>query len=262
MTKSKLIICSGDSYTAGDEIMDHVFMNVSFEECNKIKRQYIQHGKTLDAKSKFKNDYNIWTADKELNRNHSWAAYLAKHLDLPFVNRAVNGSSIDQIYFSIQSDLLNSSILETDLVLVGLTTPFRIVDFRDPEMLKTLRPNNLDATNAENKLFVELFNDDFALFHYFKTVESLHNLNSKITIRLQPISLGISPTSFSFKYKLNHTRSYINNVWKNSNTSIVLPDEYLRIQMINRQLKVCEYGHAPVESHIVLAEKMYNQLKL
>ena len=218
------VVAYGCSYTAGDEIMDHVFMNVSFEECNKIKRQYIQHGKTLDAKSKFKNDYNIWTADKELNRNHSWAAYLAKHLDLPFVNRAVNGSSIDQIYFSIQSDLLNSSILETDLVLVGLTTPFRIVDFR--------------------------------------AVESLHNLNSKITIRLQPISLGISPTSFSFKYKLNHTRSYINNVWKNSNTSIVLPDEYLRIQMINRQLKVCEYGHAPVESHIVLAEKMYNQLKL
>ena len=249
------IVAYGDSYTAGDELMDHVFMNISFEDCNRIKREYIRDGMTLDAKSRFREKYNISIADKELNCNHSWAAYLAKHLNVSFVNKGVPGSSIDQIYFTIYNDLLTGQISETDLVLVGLSTPFRVIDFRN-EKVKTLLPNHLDKNDVENNLFIDLFTDDFAMFHYFKTVQLLCNLNSKINIRLQPMLEDIGPNCLH-GYKLKHTTDYIKTVWNANVNNMLLPTEFLRPVM-----KVCGFGHPPVESHIQLADIIYNQINL
>ena len=40
MKKINRILAYGCSYTAGDEIMDHIKMGISFEECNRIKQRY------------------------------------------------------------------------------------------------------------------------------------------------------------------------------------------------------------------------------
>jgi hypothetical protein len=255
------ILAYGCSYTTGDEIMDHVTMNVSFDECNKIKRRYIQNDNSLDAKIKFKNDHNIWTTDKELNYNHTWVAYLARHLNLPFKNKAMNGSSLDQIYFSIYRDLVNGLILETDIVLVGLTSPFRIIDFRNVIEVKTVLPHHLNQDKVGSKMLVDLFNDDFSLFQYYKIVESLHNLNSKINIRLQPMEPIPPLERATGGYKLIHTRSVCQSMQTSSLPSMLLPKEYLKLPIIDGKEKRCEYGHPPLESHIELAEKIYNQIE-
>ena len=250
------VIAYGCSLTAGDELMDHVFMNMSFEKCNSIKRQFIlDSNKRIDAGFKFRRTYNIKTADKELNCNHSWAAYLAKHLNLPFENRAKSGSSIDQVYFTIYHDLLSSSISNTDLILVGLPPQYRIIDFRNPQKVLSLSNLHLDKDNLEHKLLIDMFNDDSAFFHYFKTVELLCNL--KINIRIQPMISDMVPNS---SYKINHTKDYINSVWNNSVKNMLLSEECLRPRVVNGELKNCGFGHPPVESHILLAEKIYNQV--
>ena len=252
------VIAYGCSLTAGDEIMDHVFMDTSFEKCNRIKRQYIIDVGRMGAGDKFKKTYNIHKADTELNCNHSWAAYLAKHLDLPFENRAKSGSSIDQIYFTIYHDLLNSSISETDLVLVGLPPQYRMIDFRNPHKPLSFILAHLDKDNVENKLLIDMFNDDFAHFHYFKTVELLCNL--KINIRLQPL---LTNMILDRSYKINHTRDYINSVWANRTKNMLLPEEHLTYPTVNGERIMCEFGHPPVESHMLLAEKIFkvNDLK-
>jgi hypothetical protein len=115
----------------------------------------------------------------------------------------------------------------------------------------------LDKDNLENKLLIDMFNDDFALFHYFKTVELLCNL--KINIRLQPVVTHMVPNCFR-SYKINHTNNYVNSVWDNSIKNMLLPEEYLRPFVANGDVKICGFDHPPVESHILLAEKIYNQV--
>jgi|688.fasta_scaffold319645_2 hypothetical protein len=250
------VIAYGCSFTAGDEIMDHVFMDTSFEKCNRIKRQYIIDVGRIDAGAKFRKTYNIQKADAELNRNHSWAACLAKHLDLPFENRAISGSGIDQVYFTIYHDLLRSSISKTDLVLVGLPPQYRMIDFRNPHKPLPLLLAHLDKDNVENKLLIDMFNDDFAHFHYFKTVELLCNL--KINIRLQPM---LPNMILGASYKIKHTSDYINSVWANSTKNMLLPEESLKHPTVNGEKIMCEFGHPPVESHVLLAEKIYSQVE-
>jgi len=246
------VIAYGCSLTAGDELMDHVFMDTSFEKCNRIKRQYIADLGRKDAVDKFRKTYNIHRADAELNRNHSWAAYLAKHLDLPFENRATSGSGIDQVYFNIYHDILNSSISETDLILVGLPPQYRMIDFRDPHKPVPFLLNRLDKHNIKNKLLIDMFNDDFVYFHYFKTIELLCNL--KINIRLQPM---LPNMILDQSYKINYTRDYINSVWVNSTQNMLLSEESLKYPIVDGEEIKCGFGHRPVESHMLLAEQIF-----
>ena len=127
------IIAYGCSYTAGDEIMDHIALDISFEECNQLKREYLQKNeKSPNHTGKFKKYVNIaW--NNPLHQKSSWAGQLANLMNLPFENRAINGSGLDEQYFRIYNDYTQGLILDTDLVLVGLTSMNRMIDFRLPE---------------------------------------------------------------------------------------------------------------------------------
>ena len=115
------IIAYGCSFTAGDEIVDHLLLNLSFKEVNKLKKNYsnqVEFYKKFDIE--FPND---------LMRQSSWAGQLAKLLNKPFISKAYPGFSISQSYFQIYNDWKNNLITNKDLVLVGLTGPSRLVWF-------------------------------------------------------------------------------------------------------------------------------------
>ena len=255
----KRILAYGCSYTAGMEIMDHVVMGVSFEECNRQKLNYLTDGKTSAALTgKFRKDFNI-KLDDPLHKNNSWAGQLAKLLNLEFENRAMNGTGLDEQYLKIHNDYNQGLILEDDLVLVGLTSMDRMIDFRSKEKITTLMSRNI-PDEVSSKLLLDIANDDYLVFQYFKTLILLNSFNSKMQLKMQPMTITILDKCL---IHLNnpHTKQFAKGVWNSIIDNVLLPEEFLKRPEVNGVQIECGFHHPPLESHTELAEKIYNQIK-
>lgn len=247
-SKFDRVLAYGCSWTAGDEILDHEIIGMSFSECNRLK--------SLHSTNDFNEKYNI-NKLSDINRNASWAARLAKLMGKPFENRAVGGSCMDHIYYNIYIDMLKNNIGPRDLVLVGLTSPNRFLQFahyRPQSTLLGYPPHWKDE--ATLKLFTTICDDNYIVFSYFKTVASLDALKDRINIRIQPASGGISPNSEVFYYDITDVKKYAVDVWGKCST-MLLPEDCLQLEPENPQ--VCQYQHQPIESHIALAKRLYNE---
>jgi len=247
------ILAYGCSYTAGDEIMDHIILGITFEECNQWKRDYLNKSLASVAyTSKFKTDFDIrW--DDPLHRASSWAAQVAKMVDLPFENRAMNGSGLDEHYIKIYSDYEKGLILDSDLVLIGLTSMNRMIDFRSKERIATLISRNI-PDDVGSRLLLEIYNDDYIVYQYFKTLSLLNSLSSKMKLLMQPMVNDMLPSQLN-KLDLQHSRQYANSIWRECRPNI-LSEFYLG------NSPKCEFGHPALESHIDLAEKIHGTIKL
>ena len=243
--------------------MDHVHMGVSFEKCNTIKKTYISTGKTHENMHKFIDKYNIGDPSLvELNQRSSWAGQIAGLLGKPLNNRAEGGSSLDQIYFSLYNDLIKGKILDTDLVLVGLTTPYRMVKIKDTVIGSLQLGYHFREGNEQDRSLIELFNDDYLVFSYFKTMKLLGSLKDRINIRLQPVIRELYPyRDETFIFDLKQTRDYATNIWDSLQDVFLLQEEYLQEYIVNGKPKRCGFLHEPVESHTQLANKIYKQVK-
>jgi hypothetical protein len=256
------IVAYGCSWTAGTELMDHVHMGVSFEECNAIKETYISKGNPHENVHKFIEKYNINNKSlDELNRRSSWAGQLASLLSKPIDHRAEVGAGIDHIYFKLYNDLITGKILDTDLVLVGITSPHRTINF-GKHSVGSFQLGHHFRKATEDNLLIEMFNDDYLIFIYFKTLQLFGALHDKINIRLQPVIRDVYPhRTETFIYDLNYTRPYAVKVWYDLQNIFLLEEEYLHDCIVDGKLKRCGFLHEPVESHIELANKIYNQVK-
>jgi hypothetical protein len=117
----------------------------------------------------------------EYNRyNVSFASVLAKELGVPLINRAISGCSnfvqLDQLWMD------SAAILPDDLVLVGLTTPWRdrfMIPHFAPEFIKDTRgPGLVDRTllNGHPRSRVALV-DFFYTLSVIEKIEKIHTLN-------------------------------------------------------------------------------------
>jgi hypothetical protein len=256
------VVAYGCSWTAGSELMDHVHMGVSFEECNAIKKTYIAAGKTHENMHKFIDRYNINDpTNLALNQRSSWAGQLAGLLGKPIDNRAVGGSSLDQAYFELYRDYHEGKILPTDLVLVGLTTAYRIPRFRDSLIGSSQLGYHFRDDKIEDHSLIKLCNDDYLIFNYFKTLSILGSLKSKMNIRLQPVVRENNPFSEHFTFDLKLCRDYANHIWNELHGVFLLSNEYLREYIVDGKPKRCGFMHESIESHTELANKIYNQVK-
>lgn len=251
MNKINRIVAYGCSYTAGDELMDHVKMGMTFDECNQIKQRYANNTVTQGYDiAAFRKDFEL-PREYPLHRNSSWAAILARQLNISFENRAINGSGLDEHYFKIYNDYTIGQIKDTDLVLIGLTTADRTIDFRPNRLM----PHNISFISGmipnkdSSKLLLELWNDDFLVFHYFRTIHLLHFLSLKINLLMQPMRKTWTP-SYIHTLDIPHTKHYVDSIW-NECTSSILSELYLE-----DTTPLCGFGHPSVESHMLLAEQL------
>jgi len=254
----KRILAYGCSYTAGAEIMDHVIMGVSFEECNQRKTDYLKNSNGESCFIKFNQDFNIKSNDP-LIRYSSWAGQLANLLNLEFENRARSGSGLDEQYLKILDDYNQGLILEEDLVLVGLTNIDRIPDFRSKEKITTLLCQNI-PDDIGSKLLLDIFNDDYLIFQYFKNLILLNSLNSKMQLKMQPLSVTMLD-EYLTSLNITNNKQFTKDVWNGVIDNMLLPEEFLKRPVVNGKEVVCGFLHPPLESHIELAEKIYNQIK-
>lgn len=249
------VIAYGCSFTAGDEIVDHLLLNVSFDEVNKIKKNYSNQVEFYEKLSiEFPND---------IMRNNSWAGQLAKLLNKPFINKAYPGYSIAQSYFQIYSDWKNNFITNKDLILLGLTGPSRIVWFNEELKVLDSAPllnyiENCNYNDVEKKPILELFDDNLTAFNYFSFLNNIQQLKNHLNIRIQPMTANntINSKHFSLLGIDSNILKYCLSVFDDCQSIILLSKEYLKNKTIDPKVTLCGYGHPPLESHIELAIKI------
>jgi len=244
------IISYGCSYTSGAELMDHVHMKITFDRCNLIKKYFSSNPTTVSKFSKF---YNIKDADS-LNRQNSWAAHLSKKLNKSFENRAEESSGIDQVYFKICEDLKNGTIDKDDLVIVGLVDIGRVIVFNHDGIRSLLLGWQLADNNPHDVTLIQLLNDDWIFFNYYKTLKLMLLLNDRINIRFQPMTARQNLEKYD---SLTYVRDYANEVWQELQPFILSKTDVLELK---EGQTLCGFKHHPVESHIDLADKIYSKL--
>ena len=263
------IVAYGCSYTAGDELLDHEILGMSFDDCNKFKRKYLN---PLDFNKLTIGNQTIYDkiqADGR-NRNVSWSGQLARLLGKEHKNNAVGGSSIDEQFYRIITDISNKSILETDLVLVGLTSPDRVFFFppgSDKPISKMLHWQRAWSDHPDyHRAATEWFFTDFSIIlNYYKNVKLLSTLQNKINIRLQPMRSTIIPTHTQFLYKSNIDKTnniildnFVMSVWDECQHLMLCPEEGITHNANQR----CGFGHPTMEQHTQLVEKILAKLDL
>jgi hypothetical protein len=244
------VVAYGCSYTAGMELMDHVHMGMSFENCNKIKKLFSSNAENM---SKFREYFKMDQAG-ELNRQHSWAAYLSRKLDKSFENRAEGGAGLDQIYFKIYNDLTSGLISKNDLVVVGLTDTLRIIQFGPNKVGSLILGWHLSENNPGHEKLIELFDNDWLCFNHYKTLKLMLSLSDKINIRFQPM---ISMHSLERQGFLKYVYDYSNQVWQDVRPFILSENDFLELKEGQR---LCGFMHHPVDSHIDLADRIYSKI--
>lgn len=239
------MLAYGDSNTAGDEITDHLALNVTFEECNAIK-------KSLTQAEFYKRYSSMLNAFWPETLSSSWAAHLAKRLSLPFVNNSLSGSSLNHICFAIYNDMLTRKITDDDLVLVGLPLLERDLFFENNTPY-TLMFNSLPKSYLS---LLDLYDNNKIVVEYFRSLLVLEGLSSRINIKIQPTNERTLFTDEDFS-RLNisdDVYTFAKDVWKSSKIFIDKedslmedPPDYIR----------CGYNHYRLESHVSLANRLY-----
>lgn len=235
--------------------MDHIILGMSFEECNLLKKETLNRARTkIDAISSFRDKLD-YTRSTSLNRNSSWAAQLARYLDVDFENRAVNGSGLDDQYLRIRSDIREGKITNCDLVLVGLTTMNRMPDFRPNRPMPHCNTliSQFIPDDKGSRLLLELYDDHVMVLQYFKTLKLLDELNSRITLLMQPMGVWPLKKWLDILEGIDQAgviRSYANEIWLECEHSI------LSELFLDRTMPLCEFGHPSSKAHYKLAAEL------
>lgn len=121
----------------------------------------------------------------KLNKQKSWARWFADGLNLPWENRAQPGSSMAQIIFEIERDIFNNYINDTDLIIVGITSPNRILTFNENgHRTRILNCSAWKNKSFEKEFIKEIANDDYIMYNWIKDIRYLDLLRNKLNGRL------------------------------------------------------------------------------
>jgi hypothetical protein len=177
-TNISRIVFYGCSFTEGAELSDcELFPTMTQDQIDKLKiKQGYSFYTTIDA-----------TVRNKLDNQRSWTRWFADELNKPWINRAVGGSSMGQIIFEIEHDLSAGKILDTDLIIVGITSPERICRFVS-NSANSLIIGNTDS-RWEDEKFQELFvkhlaDDNYILYNWYKDIKYLDLLSNRLGGRL------------------------------------------------------------------------------
>lgn len=124
----KRLVSFGCSFTSGHEIIDHELLNITFDECNSIKKK-------IGSITKF-DEYLEKTTGKpatelsEISSNRAYAGKLAYKLNLSYKSYAWHGHALEHSVLLFLQALYNGELNpDTDLLFFGITTPQRYLHF-------------------------------------------------------------------------------------------------------------------------------------
>jgi len=254
LDKYDRLITYGCSWTAGCEINDHKIFGKTFHEMQYEKL----HCKDIEEfhNKKTENGDTYWSVIKkneDLNRNRAWGYHLAQKLSLKFLNRAKGGSGIDFSLFSMIFDTQNGTIKNTDLIIVGLTTPTRLFLWNDNHKIEN-RILGVNLDKKIDKLMHYLWSDNNLIFSYLNTLSSILMFQNTLVffVRHNPFE-----GKFAKDYKIN-----THNMFLYKKVLEKYKDRFFDRNILLEQgfHEHCGFGHPQEKEHIILAEKLYQQI--
>jgi len=126
------LISFGCSFTSGAELIDHEVLGISFDECNKIKHQWISDRKPMYNFENYVAREGKMTSKEYINASskRSYAAKLADKLGLEHVNYSIPGSAVDHMLLDLFRGYYTAKLNpKTDLIFLGITSPHRYLSF-------------------------------------------------------------------------------------------------------------------------------------
>jgi hypothetical protein len=186
----KRIVSYGCSITAGSELGTASVYGMTDDQLKEfVKVNQIDNIQKLHYIVDFANARENYLKIEKLDATLSWPNYIAAHFNVPLDNRAIGGSSLSSATHNILKDLHNSDINNDDLVLVGITGPFRWFQYDEdggtsggvvgtPHWKKT-------PLEYQTQLQKHYFNRYNLLYAHFKEIAFISNLSDTLNGRIK-----------------------------------------------------------------------------
>jgi len=278
------IISYGCSFTAGSELGDAEVLGMTEEEMHKLVKQH--SSSSLWHLLRTRMNLTHLDADRlkqkieKYNLTKSWPNYVAKHFDVPLVNRAIGGASLSLLVSKILTDLHASEIKDDDLILVGLPAPARWFQYKDNGTSvygvfghPWINSQSFDPM-YQQQVEQHFFNNHNMFYNYCKDIAFLSLLSDKLNSRIKICCAMITEERHRKVYheelKQQHFNKHFNmcfDIAKLSNhyiseTDCLWPDgEAALINPASHHI----FGHPRVQFHekfandlIVKLEQMYS----
>lgn len=268
------IVAYGCSHTAGSELVDHLFWpngSITAEGLDKIKRQYMENQK----RNLFYNKYPELGKQevKDAQSKVSWAGQVAKHFGVPIINRAIPGSSMQGIVYSIENDLAIGALSENDLILVGATSMDRWFYLKDEE--ENCRfvpatpivgwPDRWPTEQFYNEFVEHVATDYFLMYNYQNAMRYLDLLNIQLGGRVCVQFLHSTATDYldDFKYRNKNPNRVFLNLFEGINNYKCIVDKTVSFSSLvqwSDQSGIHGFYHPHVRYHEQLAGIIVNKL--
>jgi hypothetical protein len=183
MTKFTRLIAYGCSHTQGQEIIDEKHI----PGADKIKSLQGRDAFWQAILEKYPetdlDEYHI------RSRPHAWPRHLADRIGIPWDNRAFPGISIYNMIYNIDRDLANGNILDTDLVILGITSPNRLIYIHHEGRDRSLNLGHLHGWpqifEQGYPFFIKWMNDPTIMFHFSTALRALlHTAQTRLKNQL------------------------------------------------------------------------------
>ena len=260
----KRLVSFGCSFTSGHEIVDHELLNISFEECNSLKKK-------IGSISKF-DEYLEKTTGKcirslsDISSKRAYAAKLSEKLNLEYKTYAWHGHALEHSVLLFLQALHKGELNPaTDLLFFGLTTPQRYLHFgpdgRDLTRVIHSPFNNIDYFYNSYKIMQTY---GFCLQQILATCKE-----AKFDFILQPVV----PVKF-MKYNQEEHNYYADMIgcWEFMPLFDKILNESLEYSIdaathlhdfIDHDIhKTCQYLHPCEEVHDLFAEHLYDKINI
>jgi len=195
------IISYGCSFTSGEELADGLYLNMSDAELS----EYINANKIKNSNELFYNFLKLDRNTVEKIRKHgktlSWPNFIAKHFNVPLLNRACAGASNEQMLYYYMKDKYEGEIKSTDLVLFGLTSPARWHQFTNQgDEIFGVAAHPWSGVDPEfQKSFIDnWFNSYNMSFNYAKTITFISNQSDLNDNNIKLCYAFITPKTYKY----------------------------------------------------------------
>jgi hypothetical protein len=253
ITNYTRVVFYGCSFTTGAELSDYkMFPELSFDQVEQMKLKmgydfYLQQ------------EINLETLNN-LDNEQSWSRWFADEIGLPWLNRAKRGSSMGEIVFTIEQDLINNIITEQDLVVVGIPTPTRLFLIDEHGYSKTAFFHNFE-NDFGMKLLKFLGSDDYLNYHWTKELNYLDMLSTKLQGRLFQQFVWATPTE-SMGFNRSNMHDNIKNRFLNVANLKSLIDPNYSMTTIDAWINSLALKHPVLEIHQKFGRHVADKFKL
>lgn len=254
------IVAYGCSFTNGAELADHIILGISPEEMDHLKDI-----KSRDEVSQIFKDRNFSVGlIEKAQHTLSWACKMAEKFKVDYENRAKAGASNQGILFNVQKDLASGKILDTDLILVGLTSEYRWLYFNDlGNPINVLFGWEHNWPNEDiHREFSLIANGFFLLYQYYNTLVQFNSLHKELNNRLLIQYLHATFTDYVnfHRPQVSTNQEFLRLIEQHSNLESVIDHDYCFGRVVHWDNDTHGYYHPKEKFHQILADHLYGKL--